>query len=1200
MKESVIIEDAPDARLISFLTGLLLSTTVSKPNSRQNELETHFVAESLFLSWSIGLLSQSAPWRMICAMTVSSILDLFPKSHVALPPSQNTIRKFYSRLYSTVSRRIWAERSSVPICSLYVQSFVNLLSSMRKADYDCDPGISDEKVDSATPIPLDLKLKLPSLETHVHHSWEWDEGWVSCDAGWEVWTGFIEYHEVDWIPPSRSVVRSLTDGGEGPPMLREGCTVIRGLDWNDDNSGAVTGNEDGKDLYEKEKLIKDVETNNDSQNTGSEAASMKSQSKSHKLPIGKVISIEAWKGIPGLARRVKWSLTGEEGLYRYGGDGGRYDISHIEVNEKSTRIRKRYPLPESQEQCAARYGFGKNRKFSALLRCHQRIDSIVQGDGEKEIYHKGILELPDFGAEILVDCIFYNDGAVAITEKRLLVGSKDSGWEPRFGQPSYIAGTTVVLTTTNTNLTEDTTHFTELLGSTSYTVHNLRNRADGTKLRVTSEMRLWRSSQTPSSINKNLVTYPLPPIRFDEEFHASSLTLSRDRRTVTCADQGRCTAFGTVGFTKGVHYWEVKIEQADIGSVFIGVAEKPSIDSNSSLSDEQNRLNRWLGWGFVNFRATYSAGSERVYGAHFHSGDTIGVLLDCDAGRVSFFFDGVKYGEHIMNDLGCAYENISPFGFNADGCGSSGAAQGAPNGFSNGHGSGRFPSNGSAQPRTMWPVVGMRHPGDRVTFSGKWMTNKGVDANVMLDNALKVDEILCCYEHSNKSLNTIDLPQKFVEDSLNEFQLWREGRWLRSPTRGSGLHSLASYGLDADIDTSPLSCAIACASLGLKFTLLPGDRVQVKRSAGRLLELAEEAKILGAHQGRLWYQIVSQKSEGGSLSEGGGRSWFWDESEVVGDSLRLVTNIKAEGIDLPLLEKFKFDEKDSLKVVYAGGAVVRSDLEIFEGSETIGSIPEGTVIPGKDVLERRMNSCGVIRLLVKCEAIGQGWISSRIRGGNEEAIVEYIVDDVRSQDGVNDKRYHFPIDSANAWLVDYKTQVESFQDDSWKDVWSFTGMEDFCNCLNQGIISGLAPLESDSLLTLFMSSISDLSPSGEPLGSTFEVTASLLFYSAKSLNLLHQDDVHLRFYNDFYSKSFEVAARIFSNVKTSLPPLKCLLARIAMIRALNRRMRYALPWLSGQPPQEHSAILGGTAGLGASIHRCGKSNETKQASQVSS
>ena len=107
--------------------------------------------------------------------------------------------------------------------------------------------------------------------------------------------------------------------------------------------------------------------------------------------------------------------------------------------------------------------------------------------------------------------------------------------------------------------------------------------------------------------------------------------------------------------------------------------------------------------GFVNFRATYSSGAERVYGAHCHAGDTVGVLLDCDAGRINYFVDGlvilllhfsegmrkcfiltstlsvfccsVKYGEHILNDLGCAFENVSPFGFNADGCGSGGAGQ---------------------------------------------------------------------------------------------------------------------------------------------------------------------------------------------------------------------------------------------------------------------------------------------------------------------------------------------------------------------------------------------------------------------------------------------------------------------------------------------------------------------------------------------
>lgn len=53
----------------------------------------------------------------------------------------------------------------------------------------------------------------------------------------------------------------------------------------------------------------------------------------------------------------------------------------------------------------------------------------------------------------------------------------------------------------------------------------------------------------------------------------------------------------------------------------------------------------------------------------------VGVMLDCDSGRISYFFDGVKYGEHILNDLGCAFENVSPFGFNADGCGSGGAGQ---------------------------------------------------------------------------------------------------------------------------------------------------------------------------------------------------------------------------------------------------------------------------------------------------------------------------------------------------------------------------------------------------------------------------------------------------------------------------------------------------------------------------------------------
>ena len=53
------------------------------------------------------------------------------------------------------------------------------------------------------------------------------------------------------------------------------------------------------------------------------------------------------------------------------------------------------------------------------------------------------------------------------------------------------------------------------------------------------------------------------------------------------------------------------------------------------------------------------------------------------SGRLSYFFDfdGVKYGEHILNDLGCAFEHISPFGFNANGWSGGGAGQGAPSGW---------------------------------------------------------------------------------------------------------------------------------------------------------------------------------------------------------------------------------------------------------------------------------------------------------------------------------------------------------------------------------------------------------------------------------------------------------------------------------------------------------------------------------------
>ena len=514
------------------------------------------------------------------------------------------------------------------------------------------------------------------------------------------------------------------------------------------------------------------------------------------------------------------------------------------------------------------------------------------------------------------------------------------------------------------------------------------------------------------------------------------------------------------------------------------------------------------------------------------------------------------------------------------------------------------------RPKALWPVIGLRHPGDRVTISGKWLTNYGVDGGTVLRNTLKVDEIFCCYESTEKTgttttiseenkvnipisnklstTSTCKFPKWFIKESFEEYKRWWNGRWVHTKARGSDPFPLASYGLDVYLDTSPKACAVVCALLGIEFVLLPGDKVSINRSSGRLLELPEEAIVLGAFQGRLWYRIISQKSEGGSLTEGGNRAWFWDESEVVHEGVKLISESAASKIKLPLLDCFCCCV-DGLRVVYHSGAIVRSDLEIFDGSPSIGTIPNGTIIAKADVLERRVNSCGVIRYCIRYKPVGIGWISSRIRGGKEEVIVEPIKSLSSKSEDHNTCSVTAAIDHANIWYDEWKHIP--LNKNSSKKVKSFAveTYDQFEKLFSEAIICGFSPLESDSLLISLVGSIADHTPSGDALNCSIHELLPSLMFAIKSDGMSDLVDKSKSISDKMTNEA--ISAKL-SNFSSSFPPIKSILCRIAMLRALNKRSKYALSWLSIRPPQEGSAILGGLAGFGTAVERAGRSRNT--------
>lgn len=278
---------------------------------------------------------------------------------------------------------------------------------------------------------------------------------------------------------------------------------------------------------------------------------------------------------------------------------------------------------------------------------------------------------------------------------------------------------------------------------------------------------------------------------------------------------------------------------------------------------------------------------------------------------------------------------------------------------------------------TLFPAIGMRKSGDKVTLAGKWISYKGCTPDHRITDLAEVTNMLRFFDDSQSrsaasasssaTLSSL-LPEtrQFMRESWKEWRKWKSERFSQYPVRAS----IA----DVEFDTSPTACALACRAApedlskgasdssatskmkwgctlctflnssfataceacgspqtddckwekpeeteapvveskvedgtlvenkneevdteyaaclaagadgcGNGIVLFAGDRVRIlAMQSGQPLDVPEEAVVLGAYAGRLWYHVIASSTGGhdGSQTEGAAHAWFWLPNEI--------------------------------------------------------------------------------------------------------------------------------------------------------------------------------------------------------------------------------------------------------------------------------------------------------------------------------
>eukprot|EP01035_Chromulina_nebulosa_P017758 gene17758-23358_t len=754
------------------------------------------------------------------------------------------------------------------------------------------------------PPPEDNPL-CESVDDDYHSSFNWEaiSGKIfSNNDDWLTMTGTIRQEELKGFTPIDGRIPERTDF---PPELLIGCKVCRLCPVD---SSVVE-----KEINDDE-MLKDEPSSDDKPLSPTKEDSPQSPPEP-KYEIGTVIGISSWPDDDvGTARVIKWS-DGSTETVKWGVNGCEYDVTHVKVIDNKIKVRYANPIPLSVR--ILNTNFKSSVSFGVIVRLRKQNRS---NDDSFRVTNRlvGVMEWPDFNAVVYVKGFEYSDKTWELIDYKLLSGPRDTTWSIRFGKANWMPGSIYKFQNSLDELTKP------IIGS--YTSAMICG-----KLRTTITGYI--------SIQKQRL------FLFDNKFHSSNITPSWDYLSVnkSISTSGQGCAFGNVGFSSGIHYWEFKIEQAEVGSIFIGVSEKPGSPGLSNSS----KCIKWMGCGFVSDRTSYKSGSEKisVYGDHFHTGDLIGVLLDMNKGRLSFFLDGMKYGEHTLSDLGEAFDGLS--------------------------------SPTKVKPKTLYPVVGLSRYQDRVTITPRWLSTIGCTAEEELFLISKAWKLLTSWSFERPSSKPLDMNLWIYKDAWRDWIKWIKNQSMKIKTRCKVANMV--------IDISPRSCVVASLYLGLPMALFHGDHVVFDKSSGRKLETKEEVVILGVYNNQLWYRQDSQQ-EGKYVAESTAVAWALTQSDVEGlailrRSYVLSSSLPVSVVNLPL-PRLPMFRGGLVTLILQSGAAMRNGLEI-DTSDVLREIAPNTVV---FATEKRVNTSNIARYHIYYDG-AFGWISERMRGGAEEVIV---------------------------------------------------------------------------------------------------------------------------------------------------------------------------------------------------------------------